>query len=240
MADLDDFFAKKDRKKSKSNKKFSTTDEVAKKLEDNAKKTEIKKKPERPADGEEPSTPEVEQDEWKEFEEEKKDYTGLKIGNLSINPNNDGSQGNTDSNSEQQQGEEGDQQSDRKAGPWKKIEDMVDAAPPPPPPKVEEKPKPQNRTGTGAYVIPKLRHQQIHNRNPKPVVRGAPDVHNEEMFPTLSKTNETRRSRNEGSFEVVQHSKSSSYRHLEQTRMNASEGPKLTLGNRFNKLSHDS
>lgn len=59
MADLDDFFAKKDRKKGKSNKKFSTTEEVAKKLEDNAKKTEVKKKPDRPADGEEPNTPEV-------------------------------------------------------------------------------------------------------------------------------------------------------------------------------------
>lgn len=59
MADLDDFFAKKDRKRNKNSKKFSTTEEVAKKLEDNAKKTEIKKKPERPVDGDEPNTPEV-------------------------------------------------------------------------------------------------------------------------------------------------------------------------------------
>ncbi|XP_044746502.1 protein CDV3 homolog isoform X2 [Coccinella septempunctata] len=234
MADLDDFFAKKDRKKGKSSKKFSTTEEVAKKLEDNAKKTEIKKKPDRPVDGEEPNTPE-EQDEWKEFEEEKKDYTGLKIGNLSINQNNDGSQGNGDSNSEQQQGDEGDQQSEKKAGPWKKIEEIVEAAPPPPPPKVEEKPKSTNRT----YVIPTLRHQ-VQSRNAKPVIKGAPDVHNEEMFPTLSKTNDYRRNRNEGSFEVVQHNKSSSYRHSEQSRVNSSEGAKLTLGNRWNSLSHDS
>lgn len=41
MADLDDFFAKKDRKKSKG-KKFATTDEIAKKLEE--KKTEKPKK----------------------------------------------------------------------------------------------------------------------------------------------------------------------------------------------------
>lgn len=57
MADLDDFFAKKDRKKSKSTKKFSTTEEVAKKLEDNAKKTEKVKK-ERPlVEGEDTSAP---------------------------------------------------------------------------------------------------------------------------------------------------------------------------------------
>lgn len=44
MADLDDFFAKKDRKKTKS-KKFATPDELAKKLEDTTKKNEVKPKP---------------------------------------------------------------------------------------------------------------------------------------------------------------------------------------------------
>lgn len=37
MADLDDFFAKKDKKKSKT-KKFLTQDELREKLEDNSKK----------------------------------------------------------------------------------------------------------------------------------------------------------------------------------------------------------
>ena len=41
MTDLDDFFAKKDKKKSKT-KKFSTSEELAKKLEDTSKKTESK------------------------------------------------------------------------------------------------------------------------------------------------------------------------------------------------------
>lgn len=53
MADLDDFFAKKDRKKSKSTKKFATTEEVAKKLEDNVKKTDKTTKKERIPEGEE-------------------------------------------------------------------------------------------------------------------------------------------------------------------------------------------
>lgn len=56
MADLDDFFAKKDRKKNKSTKKFSTTEDVAKKLEDNAKKTEKVKK-ERAPEGEDNTAP---------------------------------------------------------------------------------------------------------------------------------------------------------------------------------------
>lgn len=43
MADLDDFFAKKDRKKSKT-KKFATSDELAKKLEDTTKKCDLKRK----------------------------------------------------------------------------------------------------------------------------------------------------------------------------------------------------
>lgn len=43
MADLDDFFAKKDRKKSKG-KKFLTTEEIAKKLEETGKKIEKPKK----------------------------------------------------------------------------------------------------------------------------------------------------------------------------------------------------
>lgn len=50
MADLDDFFAKKDKKKSKS-KKFSTTEEVAKKLEE-PKKIEKPTKKDRVPEGE--------------------------------------------------------------------------------------------------------------------------------------------------------------------------------------------
>lgn len=48
MADLDDFFAKKDRKKSKSVKKFATTDEVAKKLDEPKQKSDVRPKKERP------------------------------------------------------------------------------------------------------------------------------------------------------------------------------------------------
>lgn len=43
MADLDDFFAKKDRKKNKG-KKFTTTDDIAKRLEESGRKAEKAKK----------------------------------------------------------------------------------------------------------------------------------------------------------------------------------------------------
>lgn len=48
------------------------------------------------------------------------------------------------------------------------------------------------------------------------------------------------RNRNEGSFEVVSHNKSTSHRHAEQTKASSGGGPKLNLGNRYNTLSNDS
>lgn len=60
MANLDDFFAKKDRKKAKG-KKFTTTDEVAKKLEETGKRLEKPKLKEKLAnpEGEETQHEEV-------------------------------------------------------------------------------------------------------------------------------------------------------------------------------------
>lgn len=52
MADLDDFFAKKDRKKAKG-KKFTTTEEIAKKLEETGKRVEKIKLKEKPQNSEE-------------------------------------------------------------------------------------------------------------------------------------------------------------------------------------------
>lgn len=60
MADLDDFFAKKDRKKSKAVKKFTTADEMAKKLDEPKQKPEVRPKKERPVqEGEEPTRQKV-------------------------------------------------------------------------------------------------------------------------------------------------------------------------------------
>ncbi|XP_022913807.1 protein CDV3 homolog isoform X2 [Onthophagus taurus] len=236
MADLDDFFAKKDRKKSKT-KKFATTDEVAKKLED-TKKIEKPAKKERPPEGEEGVDPVPEQDEWKEFEEEKKDYTGLKIGNLTINSNGDGTIDCGENNGEQQQRyDESGNEVEKKVGPWKRIEVVpVEVQPEK---EVRKAPEPPAAVSTSAYVPPSLRNVQ----QPQPLhqVRGrskaAPDIHNEEQFPTFAGSKSDKRGRNEGSFEVVSHNKASSYRHVEQTKLASSQGPRLALGNRYNTLS---
>lgn len=50
MAELDDFFAKKDKKKSKNKTKFVTADELVKNLEDGSRREVVKpKKVEQPA-----------------------------------------------------------------------------------------------------------------------------------------------------------------------------------------------
>ncbi|XP_060526937.1 protein CDV3 homolog [Cylas formicarius] len=241
MADLDDFFAKKDRKKSKTSKKFATTDEVAKKLEDTVKKSEKQKK-ERVAENDENSLEVHEQDEWKDFEEEKKDYSGLKIGNLSLGIAQESSSNVTEiGTGEQQEGTEQNQEPDRKAGPWKRIEPQEEVPRPVPLPEKKIEGPPQK---SGAYVAPSLRNagsQQASSQLVPIRLRGikgaAPDIHNEEFFPTLSKSGDGKKNRNEGSFETVQHNRASSYRQqLEQSK----GGPKLNLGNRFNTLSNDS
>ncbi|CAG9813781.1 unnamed protein product [Phaedon cochleariae] len=245
MADLDDFFAKKDRKKSKTTKKFATTEEVAKKLEDTARKTEKQKK-ERVPEGEvDSSAPIHEQDEWKDFEEEKKDYTGLKIGNLAITANSDGNQSAKEPNSEDSKEDEMGQEMEKKSGPWKRIdpnevqEEVV---------VVKEKrpePTPAPSESKSSYVAPRLRStpgggggQQVAPLRHRSKV--APDIHNEESFPGLSKTGDYKRNRSEGAFEVVQQNRSTSYRQAEQSKLNSAQGPKLSLGNRYNSLSNDS
>ena len=137
MADLDDFFAKKDKKKSKV-KKFTASElmtsakfgeDVAapptgvpkKQPVDRPKKEEvvqesldsegvsIKSKP----------AVEVEEEEWGEFEQEKeRDYSGLKIQKLQIQ---DSEEDYGDESGETELNEEGEIIKKEPAGPWNKI-----------------------------------------------------------------------------------------------------------------------
>uniref|UniRef100_A0A1B6KEM3 Uncharacterized protein n=1 Tax=Graphocephala atropunctata TaxID=36148 RepID=A0A1B6KEM3_9HEMI len=70
MADLNDFFARKDKKKSKG-LGFATVNEIDKKLQETDKKREKLQNKDKDS-------------EWKEFEDKKKDYTGLKIQNTTL------------------------------------------------------------------------------------------------------------------------------------------------------------
>lgn len=45
--------------------------------------------------------------------------------------------------------------------------------------------------------------------------------------------------KNEGTFEEVRHSKASSFRQAEQTKLSSGQGPKLNLGNRYGTLSNE-
>lgn len=127
-------------------------------------------------------------DEWKDFEEEKKDYSGLKIGHLSISGNGEGSAGNADGNSESNEGADSSgNENDKKSGPWKRM----DKDAPAPPPEVEKpvvEVQPPSRPSTGGYVPPHLRNpQQQQPQQPSRLKsKAAPDIHNEEYFPTLS------------------------------------------------------
>ncbi|XP_016981430.1 protein CDV3 homolog isoform X3 [Drosophila rhopaloa] len=236
MAELDDFFAKKDKKKSKNKTKFVTADELVKSLEDGSKREVVKpKKPEAVAGGvavvgenensgtNVPESAPAVEEEWKEFEEEqRKDYSGLKIGQLStINVQEsaearaarvpsapDG--GSYEEDDEDSNGYDNADPSKERVGhgPWKKVIPAEEVMQIPVPVEVE---KPSSKT----YVSPALRYSQQAGSGlgggsiggamrPR---RAAPDITNTEFFPTLSaaRPEEQRKKKNEPAFEEVRH-----------------------------------
>lgn len=70
MSNLNDFFEKKDKKRSKGDK-FNTLNDIGKKLVETDKKREYQIK-------------KLEDKDWREFEERKTDFTGLKIQNTTV------------------------------------------------------------------------------------------------------------------------------------------------------------
>uniref|UniRef100_A0A6B2E8L2 Protein CDV3 homolog n=1 Tax=Phlebotomus kandelakii TaxID=1109342 RepID=A0A6B2E8L2_9DIPT len=228
MADLDDFFAKKDKKKSKV-KKFTTADDLVKKLEDTSKKVETKPKT-RGAGNEEEFNSQVREDEWKDFEEERKDYSGLKIGQLTLNEeehHTDGDQG-----SEAQSDTEGNAEAgDRKKGPWNAVQEKAAAAAPPQPPPPVAAPAQPN-----IYRPPALQSQLAKVRLREMGSRVAPDISSEEYFPSLGAAPpkpEAPKKKLDPGFEEVRHG-SRSARPSEVTKSSP-----VTIGNRFHSLAGD-
>ncbi|CAD7076622.1 unnamed protein product [Hermetia illucens] len=238
MADLDDFFAKKDKKKSKT-KRFATAEELAKKLDDTSKRTQEPPKPRKDrlvnsnagGEGDDSSNSEQfqrQEDEWKEFEEEeRKDYTGLKIGQLTItdeeqnqaNLGQGGDYGNDGGSDGEENTTEG-----RKPGPWKKVvppDDVVETAPI------------DNKTPNKIYITPALRNQPL-PRATKARNRAAPDITNEDYFPTLgaARPEEQRKKKNEPAFEEVRHGG-------RITRVQEIQSAPVSIGNRFKSLADD-
>jgi len=128
MADLDSFFAKKDKKKVKG-KKFTTPDEIARRLEEKEKKLEIQASKEKVETlqkklEENPNIetivvsapPKKEEEEWNDFKDEaEKDLTDLKIAQLKIESEEEGE------GEDSEDGEGGEGRS-KKDGVWKKQE----------------------------------------------------------------------------------------------------------------------
>lgn len=216
MADLDDFFAKKDRKKSKG-KKFATADEIAKKLEETGKRHEkIKKEKTLQSlggqDGDDPGNLQQE-DEWRDFEEEKKDYTGLKIQNITLTDDggdDGGESGYIDEDGGLEENEAGEMVPRKKvsSGPWKvvthipNVQDDSLSVSTTDSDKIVDEDRPSIRgsgvssssSGSGSYLPPHKRSQSHPTTHSRLVVSGsrniksraAPDVNSEEMFPTLA------------------------------------------------------
>lgn len=249
MADLDDFFAKKDRKKSKTAapKKFATPEELAKRIEESAKKAAEASKATRKvtpapapvvsgggvggAEGGEQksSAPEpVVEEEWKEFEEERKDYSGLKLAQLNITEG-DGAGGGEDGaasgdgDGDREDGESG----DRKSGAWRKMDGSAADAAGKQQQQHQQLAQQEQRAASSVYVSPAMKNLRLKGK------KGAPDLKNEEFFPTLgAEVPDPTKSRKDSTFEEVKHG----------GRVRASDLPSaqpLSVGNRFTSLSND-
>lgn len=244
MADLDDFFAKKDRKKSKG-KKFLTADELVKNLEDTSKREPPKPKKEpAPAAAVPATVSSVANDtndnvadnqvsnndeEWKEIEVERKDYSGLKIGQLTINDEELNPQNYADGDGydeDEGEGNDGNQISESKGhGPWKKVI-----------PAEEVTQIPMEIEKSKVYISPGLRNSQnLSALRMNKLRKGtAPDITNEDYFPTLgaARPEEQKKKKNEPAFEEVRHG-GRVQRVQEQT------AAPVSVANRFKSLEED-
>merc|ERR1712018_490470 len=130
MADLDDFFAKKDKKK-KGKKGFSkaNTEVLAKNLEENERKEQQAEEKANDVNRVQrltenaPGINEADGDEWKEYEENKLDYSNLKIDALKLEDEGEQDEEGTELN------EDGEKtKKSKEGGPWSKLvaSDSVD------------------------------------------------------------------------------------------------------------------
>lgn len=228
MADLDDFFAKKDRKKGKS-KKLTPSEELARKIEDTSKPSQSAKKPGQDDDDgvivEEAHVPSVNEDEWKEYqEEERKDYTGLKLGLLQIT-DDDQLDGDAEGGEYGSDGEMYSENSDKtRSGPWKKVEEEDKP--------VKKEPVQEKAPVSSVYISPALRNAQALKATK--LKKGVlPDINNEELFPVLgsAKPEEVKKKRPEPGFEEVKHGG------RVQRSSDLQANAPVSIGNRFGSLA---
>ncbi|XP_071532976.1 protein CDV3 homolog isoform X1 [Panulirus ornatus] len=262
MSDLDSFFAKKDKKKLKG-KKFTTTDEIARRLEETEKKLEhqqgikvktepVKKVEENSEDtptSEEPSQKfceisrgtqgpkNQEEEEWHDFKDEAdRDLTDLKITKLQIEDEEEGEGGSADDDGEK--GIHG----DKKDGVWKTEPTQTIQAPQVPVTTCEPEEKSRSQVQGSSYVPPHMRNisASSHSKSTPRRNRTAPDINNEMAFPSLSDAQSAnpmgawgKRKSNNEGFESVRHGSTRSFQEDYAP-------PKLSTANRFDALSDNS
>jgi len=267
MGDIDDFFAKKDKKK-KGTKKFSkaNTEVIAKNLLETDKKElkEMEKQEKELAtisiNEEKPATAPNTQDdeEWDDYRENKKDYTGLKIESLTV-----ADQLPEEEEEETEINEDGEVVKVKKdeSGPWNKLAGSANHEAQQ---ETVQEPEPSIQTPNvvgGSYVPPAKRSGAgaapaagTETRRPLPRRnKAAPDISSEVFFPSLSSAqedagpkgawgsggggggvgsgaNRAARIEDVGSFEEVRD------RGNQGGYSRQSEAPKLSLGNKFAAL----
>jgi len=248
MGDIDDFFAKKDKKK-KGTKKFSkaNTDVIAKNLIETDRK-ELKEQEKQDKEitsqynEDKPLTAQNSHDdeEWDDYRENKKDYSGLKIESLTIEDNPP-----EEEEDETEINEDGEvvPKTKSESGPWNKMagtgsnETQQDLKQEPEP--ILQMPnvvggsyKPPHMRGSSGQSMPAAEPRRTQSKRNNV----APDINNEIFFPSLSSASEDmgpkgawgRTRGDEGGFEEV---KDRGPAFTRQT-----EAPRLTLGNKFAAL----
>ncbi|KAM8823488.1 protein CDV3 homolog isoform 2-T2 [Spinachia spinachia] len=198
---LDDFFAKRDKKKKKE--KGKSKEPVVGPTSAVIKKTKREKEKSIKNDNQDAQ---IEKDEeWKEFEQKEVDYSGLRLQALQISDEKEEDEGYE----KEEVGEDGEiilVSGDKVSGPWNKsgaapVPAAAAAAAAPP---VEEVEEPESKP-SGVYRPPGARLTTT-RRGP---TQGPPEIFSDTQFPSLMSTSkhvETRKDREiEKTFEVVKH-----------------------------------
>jgi len=193
MADssLDDFFKRKDKNKKSKKKNITTTEDIAKRLEESGKRIEKQRKNKEKTNAlnsnanSNANILEQEDEEWNDFEEEReKDYTGLRIQTLTIKDKEEELR-------EQMQENEEESKKESQTGPWKVfVPPVVDE----PEDKATDDDNSANTPQTnapqtgGKYVPPAMRMSGLSSQ-PLSSTRkskfGAPKIGDANEFPTL-------------------------------------------------------
>merc|ERR1719220_1545422 len=187
------------------------------------------------------SKDETDDDEWDDYRENKKDYTGLKIETLVIeDPEKPVVEEETEVNENGEVVKKKDE-----AGPWNKKDGERSNSSEVESPVVESKPLPgavteQPNVVGGAYVPPAMRGSAAQPsateaRKPPRRMRAAPDISSAINFPSLSAAAEDtapkgawgkKLVKDDAAFEEVRGDYS-------KNQHRCTDGPKLTLGNKF-------